>query len=200
MGGTRTDEILKGGTLFVHDTSTEPHSAAEREVLQAAAIGAYICPLLVKDGRFVGAFAVHSREPRVRVGAHYLRGAVVNRYERSAGRNLCERLDRAAASEARHVEIDRDEVEAALGGGAQHVHRVPARLRLVPDRAQGGHQPLCRNAVVVTNHHARHFAFTSLIVRWKLALLAGSGRTHTPRHSNPLQAPYRDCRNFDTGT
>ena len=65
MGGTRTDEILKGGTLFVHDTSTEPHSAAEREVLQAAAIGAYICPLLVKDGRFVGAFGVHSREPRV---------------------------------------------------------------------------------------------------------------------------------------
>jgi PAS domain S-box-containing protein len=64
MAGTRTDEILKGGTLFVHDTSTEPHSAAEREVLQAAAIGAYICPLLVKDGRFVGAFGVHSREPR----------------------------------------------------------------------------------------------------------------------------------------
>ena len=31
----------------------------------AAGIGAYICPLLVKDGRFVGSFGIHSREPRV---------------------------------------------------------------------------------------------------------------------------------------
>ena len=51
--------------MFVNDTSTEPHTAAEREALQAAGIGAYICPLLVKDGRFVGAFGIHSREPRV---------------------------------------------------------------------------------------------------------------------------------------
>ena len=65
LGGSRTDEILKGGTLFVNDTSTEPHSAAEREALQAAGIGAYICPLLVKDGRFVASFGIHSREPRV---------------------------------------------------------------------------------------------------------------------------------------
>src|SRR6267142_1125469 len=65
LGGSRTEEILKGGTLFVNDTSTEPHSAEERAALQAAGIGAYICPLLVKDGRFVGSFGIHSREPRV---------------------------------------------------------------------------------------------------------------------------------------
>ena len=65
LGGSRTGEILKGGTLFVNDTATEPHTAAEREALQAAGIGAYICPLLVKDGRFVASFGVHSREPRV---------------------------------------------------------------------------------------------------------------------------------------
>src|SRR4051812_38716201 len=65
MGASRTAEILKGGTLSVNDTSTEPHTAAERETLQAAGIGAYICPLLVKDGRFVGSFGVHSRQPRV---------------------------------------------------------------------------------------------------------------------------------------
>jgi PAS domain S-box-containing protein len=65
LGGSRTEEILKGGTLFVNDTSIEPHTPAEREALQAAGIGAYICPLLVKDGRFVGSFGIHSREPRV---------------------------------------------------------------------------------------------------------------------------------------
>lgn len=65
LGASRTEEILKGGTLFVNDTSIEPHTVAERKALQAAGIGAYICPLLVKDGRFVGSFGVHSREPRV---------------------------------------------------------------------------------------------------------------------------------------
>jgi PAS domain S-box-containing protein len=65
FGGSRTTDILKGNTLFVNDTSTEPHTATEREALQAAGIGAYICPLLVKDGRFVASFGVHSREPRV---------------------------------------------------------------------------------------------------------------------------------------
>ena len=39
--------------------------AEERAALQAAGIGAYICPLLIKDGRFVGAFGIHSRSPRV---------------------------------------------------------------------------------------------------------------------------------------
>jgi PAS domain S-box-containing protein len=65
MAGSRTQEILQGGTLFVNDTSLEPHTAAERETLHAAGIRAYICPILVKDGRFVAAFGVHSREPRV---------------------------------------------------------------------------------------------------------------------------------------
>jgi PAS domain S-box-containing protein len=65
LGGSRTEAILKGKTLFVNDTSIEPHTAAEREALQAAGIGAYICPLLVKDGRFVASFGVHSRAPRV---------------------------------------------------------------------------------------------------------------------------------------
>ena len=65
LGGSRTEDILKGGTLFVNDTSAEPHPAAEREALRAAGIGAYICPMLVKDGRFVGSFGIHSREPRV---------------------------------------------------------------------------------------------------------------------------------------
>ncbi len=65
MGGSRTQEILKGETLSVNDTSIEPHTSDERAALQAAGIGAYICPLLVKDGRFVGAFGIHSRSPRV---------------------------------------------------------------------------------------------------------------------------------------
>ena len=65
MGASRTEEILKGGTLSVNDTSIEPHTVEERAALQAAGIGAYICPLLIKDGRFVGAFGIHSRSPRV---------------------------------------------------------------------------------------------------------------------------------------
>ncbi len=65
LGGSRTADILKGWTLSVNDTSTESHTAEERAALQAAGIGAYICPLLIKDGRFVGAFGIHSRSPRV---------------------------------------------------------------------------------------------------------------------------------------
>jgi len=65
LGGSRTEEILKGWTLSVNDTSTESHTAEERAALQAAGIGAYICPLLIKDGRFAGAFGIHSRSPRV---------------------------------------------------------------------------------------------------------------------------------------
>ena len=65
LGGSRTPDILKGGTLSVNDTSTEPHTQEERAALQAAGIGAYICPLLIKDGRFVGSFGIHSRSPRV---------------------------------------------------------------------------------------------------------------------------------------
>ena len=65
LGGSRTADILKGWTLSVNDTSTESHTAEERAALEAAEIRAYICPLLIKDGRFVGAFGIHSRSPRV---------------------------------------------------------------------------------------------------------------------------------------
>ncbi len=65
LGASRTQDIMKGGTLSVSDTSVEPHTVEERAALQAAGIGAYICPLLIKDGRFVGSFGIHSRSPRV---------------------------------------------------------------------------------------------------------------------------------------
>jgi PAS domain S-box-containing protein len=62
--GSRNEEILQGGTLLANDTTIEA-TPTEREALRAAGIGAYLCPLLVKDGRFVGAFGVHNREARV---------------------------------------------------------------------------------------------------------------------------------------
>jgi PAS domain S-box-containing protein len=65
MGTSRTEEILLGHTLFVNDTAADPHPEAERNALRAAGIGAYIAPILVKDGRFVAVFGVHSRERRV---------------------------------------------------------------------------------------------------------------------------------------
>jgi PAS domain S-box-containing protein len=65
LGGSRTDEILKGGTLLANDVSSGLHTPAEQERLRATGIGAYICPLLVKDGRRVASVFVHSREPRV---------------------------------------------------------------------------------------------------------------------------------------
>ena len=65
LGGSRAADILKGWTMSVNDTATESHTAEERAALQAMGIGAYICPLLIKDDRFVGAFGIHSRSPRV---------------------------------------------------------------------------------------------------------------------------------------
>ena len=65
LGASRSQDILKGATLSVSDTSIEPHTIEERAALQAAGIGAYICPLLIKDGRFIGSFGIHSRSPRV---------------------------------------------------------------------------------------------------------------------------------------
>ena len=65
LADSRTAEILQGGTLTSNDTSLEGHAPDERPGLQAAGIGAYICPLLVKDGRFVAAFGIHSQLPRV---------------------------------------------------------------------------------------------------------------------------------------
>jgi PAS domain S-box-containing protein len=64
LAGSRMPEILQGGTLTSNDTSLEGHEPEERPGLQAAGIGAYICPLLVKDGRFVAAFGIHSQRPR----------------------------------------------------------------------------------------------------------------------------------------
>ncbi len=65
MAGSRAVDILKGWTLSVNDTATESHTPEERTGLEAASIRAYICPVLIKDGRFVGSFAIHSRSPRV---------------------------------------------------------------------------------------------------------------------------------------
>ncbi|HXI27264.1 MAG TPA: GAF domain-containing protein, partial [Vicinamibacterales bacterium] len=64
LAGSRHDEILRGGILLAHDTATDPRTAPEREALRAAGIAAYIVPLLIKDGRFVAAFGIHSRTPR----------------------------------------------------------------------------------------------------------------------------------------
>ena len=65
LGGSRTADILKGWTLSVNDTSTDSHTPEERAALEAAGIKAYICPLLIRNGRFAGAFGIHSRSPRV---------------------------------------------------------------------------------------------------------------------------------------
>ena len=65
LGGSRAGEILEGSTLSVNDTSAESHTAEESAALQAADIKAYICPLLIRDGRFVASFGIHSRSPRV---------------------------------------------------------------------------------------------------------------------------------------
>src|SRR6185436_7502671 len=62
--GSRTDEILKGWPLSVNDTSAS-HTPEERAALDAAGIRAYVSPLLIKDGQFVGAFSVHAKAPRV---------------------------------------------------------------------------------------------------------------------------------------
>ena len=65
LAGSRTAEILKGWTLSVNDTSSGSHTAEECAALDAVGIKAYICPQLIKDGRFVAAFGIHSRSPRV---------------------------------------------------------------------------------------------------------------------------------------
>jgi PAS domain S-box-containing protein len=65
LAGSRTADILKGWPLSVNDTSTGCHTPEERAALEAACIKAYICPLLIRSGRLVGAFGIHSRSPRV---------------------------------------------------------------------------------------------------------------------------------------
>jgi PAS domain S-box-containing protein len=65
FAGSIVDEFKSGATLVVNDTGTDPRTAQARDALKAAEIGAYLCPLLIKDGRFVAAFGIHSRTPRV---------------------------------------------------------------------------------------------------------------------------------------
>jgi PAS domain S-box-containing protein len=65
LAGSQVADILEGKTLTSNDTSTHGHTADEIPLLQAAGIGAHICPPLVKDGRFVAAFGIHSLLPRV---------------------------------------------------------------------------------------------------------------------------------------
>jgi PAS domain S-box-containing protein len=63
--GSRGDEFERGGILVSDDTATDPLTAPERQALQAAEIGAYLGPILIKDGRVVGGMGIHSRTPRV---------------------------------------------------------------------------------------------------------------------------------------
>ena len=65
LGGSRAADILQGETLVVNDTAVPPHTREETALLQASGVGAYICPLIVKDGRFIGTLGIHSRKPRV---------------------------------------------------------------------------------------------------------------------------------------
>ena len=65
VGGGVAEEALRTGIVVVDDTATDPRAAAEREALQAAGVAAYLAPVLIKDGRFVGTLAVHSRTARV---------------------------------------------------------------------------------------------------------------------------------------
>lgn len=61
LAGSRANDILQGGTLITNDTG----EMQEHEALHAAGIGSYLCPLLVKEGRFIGAFGIHDRTARV---------------------------------------------------------------------------------------------------------------------------------------
>jgi len=65
LAGGRLDEIYKSCCLVTNDVWNDPRTAQDREGLRAAGIGAYLSPMLVKDGEWVGALGVHNREPRV---------------------------------------------------------------------------------------------------------------------------------------
>jgi PAS domain S-box-containing protein len=65
LGGSWTEATLRGGILVVNDAATAPHTALEGEALTAAGIGASLTPVLIKDGRFIGALTIHSRTARV---------------------------------------------------------------------------------------------------------------------------------------
>src|SRR5215467_4459444 len=65
FAGDFDQELKSGEVLVVRDTATDPRTATSREALKAADIGAFITPLLVKDGRYIAAFNIHSRAPRM---------------------------------------------------------------------------------------------------------------------------------------
>ena len=65
FAGKIVDGFGRHAVLVVDDTATDPRVAQARDALRAAEIGAYLAPLLIKDGRFVAAFGIHSRTPRV---------------------------------------------------------------------------------------------------------------------------------------
>jgi PAS domain S-box-containing protein len=59
------DASRRGETIVIDDTATEPRlTHAEREAFRLAQIGAVTVLMLVKGGRLVGAFAMHSATPR----------------------------------------------------------------------------------------------------------------------------------------
>jgi PAS domain S-box-containing protein len=65
FAGSVVDELRGHAIQVVDDTATDPRTARMRDALKAADIGAYLAPLLIKDGRIVAAFGIHSRAPRV---------------------------------------------------------------------------------------------------------------------------------------
>jgi PAS domain S-box-containing protein len=65
LTGDIVNEFQPDGVMVVSDTQTDPRTAGVRDALGAVEVGAYLMPPLIKDERFVGAFAVHSRRPRV---------------------------------------------------------------------------------------------------------------------------------------
>jgi PAS domain S-box-containing protein len=65
LTGDIVNEFQRDGVLVVTDTQTDPRTASVRDALKAVEVGAYLMPPLIKDDRFVGTFAVHSRTPRV---------------------------------------------------------------------------------------------------------------------------------------
>ena len=61
FAGSRIEEIERGAMLVVEDTATDPRTVAEREALLAVDTRAYLSPILIKDGRVVGAMGIHNR-------------------------------------------------------------------------------------------------------------------------------------------
>lgn len=66
FGATLFEKMRAGRTLVVHDTATEPKlSDDERRAHAAAAVAAYICVPMLKDGRHMAFICVDQKEPRL---------------------------------------------------------------------------------------------------------------------------------------